>query len=308
MKNYATLVMMMFTIIMFSQKKKNGTIYTDHPAIKIVEELQQAFVKGDTTKLASYLAEDFRAFNGMDFGSDIEGRTKSQFVRTSIGWKNNVDYLSISRFGGTPDALEYSEEGLWIQTWDMLKGVHKTTGVKLDMPIHRMFLINKENKVAIMITYDDKGVWMKMREAFSTRKNGTLYNEHENINTVRKMMSAFEHGDLEKSYSFFTEKARFRNLDMKEDEFNTVTEEKENFQKMLEVWEIERIDIVGYPDYLEYEINETRVVQSWWNIKFKRKSDNKRVEIPVLLMHRFDEEGKIFNEMGYYTASVLMEK
>jgi len=307
MKNYVALVMMMFTIIMFPQKKKNGTIYTDHPAIEMVEEMQQAFVKGDTINLASYLAEDFKAYDGMNSGSDYEGRSKSQFVRSSLGWKNNVDYLSISRFGGSPDALEYSDAGLWIQTWDMLKGVHKTTGVKIDMPIHRIFRINKENKIDVIITYDDRGVWMKMRNAFTERKNGTLYNEHENINTVRKMMSTFEHGDLEKSYSFFTEKARFRNLDMKQDEFNTIAQEKENFQNMLKIWDIESIDVVGYPDYLEYEISETRVVQSWWNIKFKRKSDNKRVEIPVLLMHRFDEDGKIYNEMGYYTASALKE-
>ena len=94
---------------------------------------------------------------------------------------------------------------------------------------------------------------------------------------------------------------------MKQDEFNTIAQEKENFQNMLKIWDIESIDVVGYPDYLEYEINETRVVQSWWNIKFKRKSDNKRVEIPVLLMHRFDEDGKIYNEMGYYTASALKD-
>jgi len=307
MKNYLILTMMMFTIIMFPQKKKNGTIYVDHPSIKMVEEMQQAYVKGDTIKVASYLAEDFKAFDGMSTDPDDEGMTKSQFVRSSAGWQNNVDYLSISRSGGYPDALEYKDSGLWIQTWDMLKGVHKSTGVKLSMPIHRMFRINKENKIDMVITYDDRGVWAKMRDAFSTRKNGTLYNEHENINTVRKMVRAMEHGDLEKSFSFFTEKARFRNLDMKEDEFNTVAQEKENFQKMSEVWDIESIDVVGYPDYLEYELSDTRVVQSWWNLRLKRKSDNKRVKIPVLLMHRFDEDGKIFNEMGYYTASTLME-
>ncbi|SDS27745.1 SnoaL-like domain-containing protein [Formosa sp. Hel1_31_208] len=307
MKNYLILTMMMFTIIMFPQKKKNGTIYVDHPSIKMVEEMQQAYVKGDTIKVASYLAEDFKAFDGMDTDPDDEGMNKSQFVRSSMGWQNNVDYLSISRSGGYPDALEYKDSGLWIQTWDMLKGVHKGTGVKLSMPIHRMFRINKENKIDMVITYDDRGVWAKMRDAFSTRKNGTLYNEHENINTVRKMVRAMEHGDLEKSFSFFTEKARFRNLDMKEDEFNTVAQEKENFQKMSEVWDIESIDVVGYPDYLEYEVNDTRVVQSWWNLRLKRKSDDKRVKIPVLLMHRFDEDGKIFNEMGYYTASTLME-
>lgn len=300
--------MMVVTFIMHPQKKKNGTIYQDHPGIKMVEEMQQAFVEGDTLKVASYLSEDFRAFNGMETDADNEGMTKSQFVRSSRGWKNNVDYLSISRYGGYPDALEYKESGLWVQTWDMLKGVHKSTGVKITMPIHRIFKINDDNKIQMMITYDDGNVWTTMREAFNTRKNGNLYNAHENINTVRKMVRALEHGDIDKSFSYFTENAHFRNLDMEEGEFNSVEVEKENFKKMTEVWEIETIDVVGYPDYLEYEISDTKVVQSWWNMRLKRKSDNKRVKIPVLLMHRFDDEGKIYNEMGYYTTSAMSEE
>lgn len=296
---------MMFTIIMYPQKKKNGTIYVDHPAIAMVENMQQAFVKGDTLKVASYLSEDFRAYNGMETDPDNEGMTKSQFVRSSMGWLNNVDYLSISRAGGYPDALEYKESGLWVQTWDMLKGVHKSTGVKLNMPLHRIFKVNDDNKIDMIITYDDGGVWATMRDAFGTRTNGKLYNAHENINTVRKMVRALEHGDLDKSFSYFTENARFTNLDMKDDEFNTLDEEKENFKKMSEVWDIESIDVVGYPDYLEYEVSDTKVVQSWWNMRLKRKSDNKRVKIPVLLMHRFNDEGKIYNETGYYTTSAM---
>ena len=298
---------MMFTIIMYPQKKKNGTIYIEHPAIDMVEAMHQAFVKGDTTAVASYLSEDFRAFNGMETDPDNEGMTKRQFVRSSMGWKNNVDYLSISRAAGYPDALEYKESGLWVQTWDMIKGVHKNTGVKLTMPLHRICRINKDNKIDMIITYDDGEVWAKMREAFNTRTNGTLYNAHENINTVRKLIRALEHGDIDKSFSYFTENARFRNLDMNEDEFNTVEQEKEAFKKMGETWDIESIDVVGYPDYLEYEISNTRVVQSWWNVRMKRKSDNKRVKIPVLLVHRFNEDGEIYNEMGYYTMRALAE-
>lgn len=299
---------MMFTIIMYPQKKKNGTIYVDHPAITMVEEMQQAFVKGDTTQLATYLSEDFRAYNGMETNPDNEGMTKSQFVRSSIGWINNVDYLSISRSGGYPDALEYKESGLWVQTWDMLKGVHKTTGVKLTMPLHRIVKVNDDNKIDMIITYDDGGVWATMREAFNTRTNGKLYNAHENINTVRKMIRALEHGDIDKSFSYFTENARFRNMDLADDEFFTVEEEKENIKKLGETWDIESIDVVGYPDYLEYELNDTRVVQSWWNLRLKRKSDNKRVKIPALLMHRFDEDGKIFDEMGYYTMRAIAQE
>ena len=64
MKNYIFLFLMAYSIAMFSQKKQSGIIYEEHPAIKMVEEMQQAYVNGDTAKVASYLAENFRAFNG----------------------------------------------------------------------------------------------------------------------------------------------------------------------------------------------------------------------------------------------------
>jgi hypothetical protein len=65
MKKHAIIFMMLFTCIMYSQTKKNGTIYSEHPAIKVVENMQQALIKGDTLPLASYLTDDFKAFNGM---------------------------------------------------------------------------------------------------------------------------------------------------------------------------------------------------------------------------------------------------
>lgn len=310
MKNYIVLFMMTFSVVMFAQKKKNGTIYKEHPAIKMVEEMQQAFVKGDTAKVASYLADDFRAFNGMNDDPDNEGMTKKQFVRSSMGWKNNADYLSISRYPGAyPDALEYTDEdnNLWVQTWDKITGVHSTTGVKLDMPLHRLFKINKDNKISSIITYDDGGVWAQMRDAFNTRKNGVLYDQHENINTVRKMVTSLEHGDVEKGFSYFTENATFTNLDMPRGESNSLEQEMEAFKKLNESWDILSIDMVGYPDYLEYERGNVKVVQSWWDFNLKRKSDNKKVSIPVMLINYFNDEGKMTRENGYYTASALQD-
>ena len=176
------------------------------------------------------------------------------------------------------------------------------------MPLHRLFRINDNNQITTIITYDDGAVWRQMRDARSTRKNGVLYDEHENINTVRKMVAALEHGDADKAFSYFTEDARFSNLDMPRGETSTLTEEKEGFNNMLKNWTIDRIDIVGYPDYLEYERGNSKVVQSWWDVKMTRKSDKKKVTIPVLLIHDFNDDGKITREAGYYTLSALNTK
>ncbi len=309
MKNHVIIAMMMFSIIMYSQKKKNGTIYKEHPAITTVETMQQAFIKGDTTAVAGYLSDDFRSINGMNNNPDAKGADKTNFLNQSIFWSKNIAYLSISRQGEAyPDALEYDESGTWVQTWDYIRGVHEETGVKIDMPVHRLYLINKDNKISRAITYDDGTIFDNLRESFVPRTNGKLYNHHEYINKVLRMVAALEHSDVDKAFSYFTEKARFSNLDMPPGETHTVAEEKEGFLSMLKDWDIESIDVNGYPDYLEYELGKAKVVQSWWDFRVKRKSDGKKVNIPVMLVHYFNDEGMITREMGYYTVQAMTAK
>ena len=121
-------------------------------------------------------------------------------------------------------------------------------------------------------------------------------------------MGALEHGDAEKAFGFFTEKARFTNLDMADGESHTVAEEKEGFLGMLKSWTIESIDVRGYPDYLEYELGNAKVVQSWWTVRMTRKSDGKKVKIPLMLTHRFNDDGMMTGETGYYTLQALSAK
>ena len=138
--------------------------------------------------------------------------------------------------------------------------------------------------------------------------HGTIYNNHDNINTVRNMMAALEHSDVDKAFGYFTEDAKFTNLDMKPGESHSVAEEKDAFSGMLKDWTIDGIDVVGYPDYLEYELGGAKVVQSWWKARMTRKSDGKKVQLPILLIHDFDDDGMITRESGYYTAAAMMGK
>jgi len=308
MKNYLILIMMAFSAVMYAQKDKNGTIYKEHPAIKTVEAMQQAFIKGDTVTLASYLADDFKVFNGFNTNPDNTGGTKQDMIDQSKWWQKNFAYLSLTRSGEAyPDALEYKDGGLWVQTWDFLRGVHEETGTKIDMQIHRLFLLSDDNKIKTMINYGDGWVWRGLNERRSKRTNGTIYDQHENINKVLRMMAALEHGDVDKAFSFFTENARFTNLDMADGESHTVAEEKEAFSGMLKEWTIESIDVDGYPDYLEYEIGNVKVVQSWWTARMTRKSDSKKVKLPIMLVHYFNDEGMMTRENGYYTTQAMAD-
>jgi len=312
MKNFVCTVAVLIAMTTNAQSKKNGTIYNEHPAINVTEDMLKAYVAGDGEKVGSYLADNFKAFSGTNPNPDAEGSDKEQFLNGVNWWKENIDYFSIEREGGAyPDALEYKDDNqrdvIWVQTWVRLKGVHNETGVKLDMPHYRMFIVNKDNKITRMFNYFDGRSWVEVRASYSTRTNGTLYKYHENINKVRRMIRAFEQNDSEKAYSYFDEEARFTSIHMPRGESSNLEENKANTAKILEAYEIESIDMVGYPDYLHYEQNDSRVVQSWWNFRIKRKADGKKIKLPVMYMHDFNEDGMITRSSVYYSSKLMEE-
>ncbi len=302
-------VMMLIACITYSQKK-NGTIYIDHPAITTVEAMTQAFVSGDSDKVASYLADDFKAYNGTSTDPNDKGQDKESFSKSAKGWNDALDYFSISRSPGAyPDALEYKDDNqkdvMWVQTWEDMKGVHKKTGVKVNQPMHRLFIVNKNNKIQTIITYSNANIGSEIRQSYSDRKNGTIYNHHENINTVRKMIYAIEFNDWDKVYSFYDKDVRFIDSSSPTMESISLTEQKALDKKILEKYDVASIDMVGYPDYLHYEMGDQGLVQSWWNINFVRKSDKKAIVLPIFYIMDFNNEGKITSETAYYNAKIL---
>lgn len=310
------IILLLFVILIssvsFSQAKKNGTVYNEHPAIDAVESMIAAFVAGDTDKVATYLTDDFKAWNGVSTNKDAKGATKENFVNRAKFWKNNVSYFSVERSNGAyPDAIEYkdqdNEDVVWVQTWVDIKGVHNESGVKMDMPAHRLYVVDKNNKIKTMIYYENESVFDELGDSYSARENGKIYNQHEYINSVRRMVHAYEHKDFETAYSFFDEKARFSNINMPVGESYGMEENKEGDTKFFENYELTSMDVRGYPDYLNYGIGDAKVVQSWWNARITRKSDKKKFVVPVLYIHYFNDEGKIVNEMAYFSDNFVKD-
>ncbi|MFV5695175.1 nuclear transport factor 2 family protein [Flavobacterium sp. LB3P122] len=310
MKKNFSIVLLIATSITFAQKKTNGTIYVEHPAINLVEAMTHAYVSGDADKVASFLADDFKSYNGVSSDKDNKGSDKASFLNEVKFWKDNVEYLSITRSQGAyPDALEYKEDTnkdvVWVQTWEDLKGVHSKTGVKIDMPFHRLFIVDKDNKIKTIIKYANNSIFDEIDSSFNDRENGVIYNHHENINNVRKMIYAFENKDFDRAYSFYDEKATFMDINSPVGKSLTLVEQKANDQKLFDKFDLTSIDMVGYPDYLHYEMGDAMVVQSWWNFKLTRKSDKKKIVLPIFFIDNFNDKGKITSEMAYYSEKMM---
>ncbi len=307
MKKITFILIALITFSVSAQKKKkNGTVYVDHPAIEMVESFQNAWVSGDLDKAKSYLEEDFRIFNGVGLNKDAKGWTKTGFVGNMTWWVNNMDYLKINRAEGAyPDAIEYKKDNrLWVQTWDHLYGVNKETGAKFDAPIHRLYLVSSDSKkIKAVQEYSNENSFNNVRDSYSERKNGTIYKNHKNINSLRKAMYSFANGDAEKAYSFFHDNAVF--IDINETKNMSKEEIIARDQKIFSDWTLTGLDESGYPDYLEYDWQDSKVVQSWWNFRMTRNSDGKKVVLPVFFLDDFDDEGKITKRNAYWNGSLL---
>ncbi|CAG5018014.1 hypothetical protein DYBT9275_05895 [Dyadobacter sp. CECT 9275] len=294
----------------FAQKKANGTVYIEHPAITLVDEFIKATVSGDSAKIAGYLTDDFKSYNGTTATYNDKGTDKAAFLSLALRYKRELDYYAIEPYPESyPDAVEYKkdnkDEVVWVQTWSVLKGVHKKTGVKLNAAAHRLYKLTKDNKIKTIINYSNGRVIDEIGASYAERTNGKIYNHHENINTVRKSMYAFEMGDLDKALSFFSDDASFTNINNELGKSATKAEIKGSWQKFLDTYEIKSIDLFGYPDYLEYEMDNGREVLSWWKYNLVRRSDKKAIALPVHISNSFDENGKITAEMVYYSELLL---
>lgn len=296
---------------MFSQKKTNGTIYVDHPAITVVENFHKAFVNGDVNKVSTFISNDFQTYDATD---NSAARDKEDLLKEVANWRDNYEYTNLTRSKGAyPDALEYKENlqkgEIWVQTWENLKGTHKQTGVKIDVPIHRAYVLNKELKIKTQFVYLNNRPFDEIFYSKSDRKNGEIFINHENINTVRKMIAAYEHQDFNKYSAFYDENVRASDINNIDYSKNlTLAELIAKDKKFHEDFEIIRIDQVGYPDYLHYELMDARAVYSWWNFILIRKSDQKRIELPMMITNDFNAKGKIIAEALYYSQKTLEVK
>ena len=287
----------------FSQKKNNGKLYIEHPAMDVVEQFNEAFVSGDLETMKSLVSDDFRWYTL----SMREPGTLQQLLNRSNYLSKNVVNFDIKHYGGAyPDALEYKKDDiLEVMTYTWMSGYDRNTGVELDMPRYVNFRMNDEGKIRSMNVMDDQALWTKAYQAWDTRTNGVIYKDHPLVTKVRLMMRDYETQDVEKIKSNYTENTRFYDvMNSPVDEFKSLEEEFAQFNDYMEVFELVNIRESGFPDVLDYEGNGA-VVISWWEMTLRNKKSGKTNTIMQHVQHSFNENGEIVREDYYFNPAQL---
>ena len=292
--------------ISFAQKKANGKIYIEHPAIEIVNQFNEAFVKGDLDKIKSLVADGFVWRN-----STMRTRpgTLQQLLGRSNYLSKNIENFEIKHYGGSyPDVFEYKKDGILdVSTYTWMTGYDKNTGVELNMPRHANFRMTSDGeKIAYMSIMDDQVLWRKAYDAYETKKNGVIYKDHPYVSKVRLLIQSYETMDPEKIKPHYLPSTRFYDV-MNSVPFNkskSLEEEFKDFSSYAEVLELTDIREYGFPDVLDYE-GDGAVVISWWEMDFKNKKSGNTSTIIQHLVHHFNEDGEIYREDYYFNPAQL---
>ncbi|MDC1198372.1 hypothetical protein N8Z99_00155 [Flavobacteriaceae bacterium] len=309
MKIKLTLLTLALCTGLFAQKKKNGTIYIEHPAIDVVNQMYEAVNTKDSLKLASLIADDFKGYSGDEMNKDAEAATKEEFLQNVSAWQTYNRYFTINQSeNGYPDAVEYKDETFssltWVYAWEKMTGIGGTTGVKFNQPRHVQYGVTDKNQIVFVRIYQNQRPFSESWRSQRELKDGQIYSHHPNINTVRKALHAIEFNDMDAYYEAFTDTAKFDGLfnDWDNDPLN-----KEDFKALqmdfLASYTVNSFDC-AWIKYYEFD-SQRDYVQSWWRVSLTRKSDKKVTVIPVMFNHRFNDEGKIVRQNELWNQAKL---
>ena len=104
-------------------------------------------VTGDEAKYRSYFAESAYIVRN----SDTLPKTENENIGKGLAvWTGNFENLMVGDYKPAyPDALEYKDGGTWVQDRLLISGIHKETGIVLNLPFHNLYAFNEEGKITI---------------------------------------------------------------------------------------------------------------------------------------------------------------
>ena len=308
MKIKTLIIVLMVCISLNAQKKKNGTIFIEHPAFDVVENLHSAMNSNDSDALSKIIADDFRGVAGDQMNKDAKPQTKAQFIQQV---KNNHEiskYFNIRQSSnGYPDAVEYKDEnfsGTWVYSWEYFTAVGGTTGIDYSQPRHTQYVVNKDNQIAFARYYLNQYPYSQTSNSQMEMKDGDVYSHHSNINTVRRFVKALQYNDDENLFVDFAENVNVNGLfnDWGSDPMN-LDGLKSGFETFKSNYKINSMDNM-WIKFFKIE-SDSNFVQSWWRFSVTRKKDGKEIVFPVMFNHTFNDDGKIVRHWESWNEAKL---
>jgi len=297
MKIKTLLIVLMVSVSLNAQKKKNGNIFIKHPAIDVIENLYSAMNSNDSIALSKIIADNFKGVAGEQMNKDAEPQTKAEFIQQV---KNNhaiSRYYNIRKTStGYPDAIEYKDEDFagvtWIYSWEYFTAVGGTTGIDYSQPRHTQYVVNEDNQIAFARYYLNQWPYTQTSKSQKEMKDGDVYSHHPNINTVRRFVKALQYDDDKNLFIDFAENVNVNGLfnDWGNDPMN-LDGLKDGFKNFKSNYKINSMDNM-WIRYFEIE-SDSNFVQSWWRVSVTRKKDGKKIVFPVMFNHNFNDDGKI---------------
>lgn len=302
MKKFILLSILGFFVVSLYAQKESGIVYSEHDGITKTKALWAAFVKGDKETYLSFYADS--VWNGNN--GKMERITKEQFGRMMDWWNKEFKNLAMTDDKpATPDALEYKEGGLWVQDWMKLIATHEKSGINLNWAVHDVYHFNKDGKIDILLQYYDPTPFTELNNSGRTIENGTVYINHPYIVTVRKLVNAWCNEDIETLKKYYSPKAVFTDLSSKAGIIVSLEEKMNRNRTTFASLDNIKLEQYGYPDCIYYAKDDNYTVYSWWTLSFTNKEGKKYTDIPVMLSHMFDKEGKIAAENIYLSSNHL---
>ena len=226
MRKNLLIITLLFTGLISQAQEKNGTVYSKHPAIDNTKKLWAAFEKGDKAAYGALLADTMVAFYN---GKDKE--KKEDHLKGIDWWTSEFENLKVvDDTPAYPDAVDYTKGGLWVQDWLLITGVHKKSGINLNLHIHNLYSFNKADKITSMHLYYDNDQFEAISSSGKTEENGKVFINHPYILTVRKAVNAYCAENLTTMLVDFDPKATFSNSTMKWGESNDMAARKKDLE------------------------------------------------------------------------------
>jgi len=142
--------------------------------------------------------------------------------------------------------------------------------------------------------------------AQNMKKNGTIYIDHPYIGTVNKAVEAYLKKDDATNFKIYADTAKFWSSGM---------EKSISIKDAIKMWDTDfdyydsiAIKPVGYPDYLAYDKEGAKVVQSWWRWSGKSKKTGETIKIDFVQFDDFNSAGKITRETIYGDFSKMVKE